>query len=88
MSSRQRLVPPVRCAGLYALHDNWSGAASAPQGTHEALQTRRQEQEVPAFRQAYQARTGVEKTISKVVRIQKLRRSRYDGLQRTQCNAS
>ncbi|GHO85114.1 hypothetical protein KSZ_31200 [Dictyobacter formicarum] len=55
-----------------------------PQGAHEALQARRQEQETSAFRQAYQARAGIEGTISQAVRAQGLRRSRYDGLQKTQ----
>lgn len=39
-----------------------------PQGAHEALRARRQEQDTSAFRQAYQARAGIEGTISQAER--------------------
>ena len=51
---------------------------------HEALQARRQEQETPAFRQAYQTRAGIEATLSQAVRGMGIRRARYDGLHKTQ----
>lgn len=55
-----------------------------PQAAHEALQARRQEQETPAFRQAYQTRAGIEGTLSQAVRRMGIRRARYDGLHKTQ----
>lgn len=55
-----------------------------PQAAHEALQARRHEQETPAFRQAYQARAGIEATLSQAVRGMGIRRARYDGLHKTQ----
>jgi transposase len=54
-----------------------------PQAAHEALQARRQEQETPAFRQAYQTRAGFEGTLSQAVRAMGIRRARYDGLHKT-----
>ena len=54
------------------------------QAAHEALQARRQEQETPAFRQAYQTRAGIEATLSQAVRGMGIRRARYDGLHKTQ----
>jgi transposase len=55
-----------------------------PQAAHEALQRRRQEQETTLFRQAYQTRAGIEGTLSQAVRGMGIRRTRYDGLHRTQ----
>jgi IS5 family transposase len=55
-----------------------------PQAAHKALQARRQEQETPAFRQAYQTRAGIEGTLSQAVRGMGIRRARYDGLHKTQ----
>jgi len=55
-----------------------------PQAAHEALQARRQEQETPAFGQAYQRRAGIEGTLSQAVRRMGIRRARYDGLHKTQ----
>jgi transposase len=55
-----------------------------PQAAHEALQARRHEQDTPAFRQAYQARAGIEGTLSQAVRGMGIRRARYDGLHKTQ----
>ena len=54
-----------------------------PQAAHQALQTRRHEQETPAFRQAYRNRAGIEGTLSQAVRGMGRRRSRYDGLHNT-----
>jgi transposase len=54
-----------------------------PQVAHQALQERRKEQETAAFRQAYQSRAGIEGTLSQAVRRTGIRRSRYDGLQKT-----
>ncbi len=54
-----------------------------PQAAHEALQARRAEQQTPEFRQQYATRAGIEGTHSQGVRRMGLRRSRYDGLQKT-----
>jgi transposase len=54
-----------------------------PQAAHEALQARRQEERTQAFRLAYQTRAGIEGTLSQAVRGMGIRRSRYDGLQKT-----
>jgi transposase len=54
------------------------------QAAHEALQARRHAQHTPEFRQAYQARAGIEGTVSQGVRRMGLRRSRYLGLPKTQ----
>jgi transposase len=54
-----------------------------PQGAHEALLSRRKEQETPAFRQGYTTRAGIEGTLSQGVRRMGLRRARYEGLQKT-----
>ncbi|MGZ3624527.1 MAG: IS1182 family transposase [Ktedonobacteraceae bacterium] len=54
-----------------------------PQAAHQALQTRRHEQEAPAFRQVYHHRAGIEGTLSQAVRGMGIRRSRYDGLHKT-----
>jgi len=54
-----------------------------PQAAHEALQARRQEQHTPEFRQRYEARAGIEGTLSQAVRGMGARRARYDGLQKT-----
>ncbi len=54
-----------------------------PQAAHEALQARRAEQQTPEFRQQYATRAGIEGTHSQGVRRMGLRRSRYDGVQKT-----
>jgi transposase len=54
-----------------------------PQAADFALQTRRQEQLTPEFRQQYATRAGIEGTLSQGVRGMGLRRARYDGLART-----
>jgi len=54
------------------------------QAAHEALQARRQAQQTPEFRQTYQARAGIEGTLSQGVRRMGLRRTRYFGLPKTQ----
>jgi transposase len=54
------------------------------QAAHEALQARRQEQVTSAFRQASQIRAGIEGTLSQAVRAMGIRRTRYDGLHKTQ----
>jgi transposase len=51
--------------------------------SYEALQARRQAQQTPAFRQQYQARAGIEGTLSQGVRALGLRRARYRGLAKT-----
>lgn len=50
---------------------------------HAALQTARQRQETPEFRERYKTRAGVEGTISQGTRSFDLRRSRYIGLAKT-----
>ena len=59
------------------------GLRIRPQAEHELLQQRRQEQQTPAFQQRYQARAGVEGTVSQGVRGHDLRQSRYIGLVKT-----
>jgi transposase len=55
-----------------------------PRQVHETLQLRRSEQGGKAFQQMYAPRAGVEATISQGVRRHGLRRSRYQGLEKTQ----
>jgi transposase len=55
-----------------------------PQAAHVALQARRQEEQTQQFRQTYQTRAGIEGTLSQAVRGMGIRRSRYDGLHKTQ----
>ncbi len=47
---------------------------------HSALQTRRQEQQTPAFRRRMKNRSAIEGTQSELVRAHGLRRARYRGL--------
>lgn len=49
----------------------------------EALQTARQREATPEFKKAYNARAGIEGTLSQAIRIADLRRSRYIGLAKT-----
>jgi transposase len=51
-----------------------------PQAAHEALQSRRQEQQTQEFRKQYALRAGIEGTLSQGVRRMGLRQARYDGL--------
>lgn len=53
------------------------------QAQHEALQKARRHQQTEAFRQRYQARAGVEGTVSQGVRAYDLRRTRFIGLAKT-----
>jgi transposase len=53
--------------------------ALLPQAQHEAVQTRRREQQTEAWQQAYAQRAGVEGLLSQGVRAFGLRRSRYIG---------
>jgi transposase len=50
---------------------------------HEALQQRRLFQQTAEFKQRYDARAGIEGTISQAVRVTDLRRCRYIGLAKT-----
>ena len=54
-----------------------------PRAEHEALQQRRSFQTTPAFQQRYNARAGIEGTISQAVRITDVRQARYVGLAKT-----
>lgn len=54
-----------------------------PRAEYGALQTARQRQETPAFRERYALRAGVESTLGQAVRVCDLRHSRYLGLART-----
>ena len=53
------------------------------QSEHEALHQRRQEQTTPAFKTRYDARAGIEGTLSLGVRNFGLRRARYRGQAKT-----
>jgi len=50
---------------------------------HEALQEARARQRTPEFKKQYQARAGIEGTISQAVRVTGLRKARYRGLIKT-----
>jgi transposase len=50
---------------------------------HEALQEARARQQTRDFKKQYQARAGIEGTISQAVRVTKLRKARYRGLIKT-----
>ena len=50
---------------------------------HEALKEARARQQTPEFKKQYQARAGIEGTISQAVRVTKLRKARYRGLIKT-----
>lgn len=50
---------------------------------HDAIQTARQRQVTPAFKEEYAIRAGIESTISQGVRAADLRRTRYIGLAKT-----
>lgn len=54
-----------------------------PQEQYEILEKARQRQKTEAFKSLYQARAGVEGTISQAVNSQGVRRARYHGLART-----
>ncbi|HEX2186293.1 MAG TPA: IS1182 family transposase [Chloroflexota bacterium] len=54
-----------------------------PKEQHLALQAARQYQTTPAFKMEYDARAGVEGTISQGLRVCALRRARYIGLAKT-----
>ena len=51
-----------------------------PRAQHEALQTARVHQTTDAFKARYDARAGVEGTLSQGIRVSDLRRARYVGL--------
>jgi transposase len=53
------------------------------QAEHEALQQRRIVQQTAEFKQQYDARAGIEGTLSQAVRVTDLRRARYIGLAKT-----
>ena len=54
-----------------------------PKAEHEALQARREFQTTAAFQQQYNARAGIEGTISQSVRRTDIRHTRYIGLAKT-----
>lgn len=54
-----------------------------PEEASQALESQRQLQHTPAFRQEYARRAGIEATISQAVRQTRIRRSPYCGLQKT-----
>jgi transposase len=72
---------PVRCDCIKSLTTG-RVLHLRPRAAHVALQQRRQEQRTPQFRQAYETRAGIEGTLSQGVRRMRLRRARYDGLQK------
>jgi transposase len=53
------------------------------QEAHQALVHRREEQRTPEFLDRYNRRAGIEGTISQAVRTTRMRRSPYQGLQKT-----
>lgn len=53
------------------------------QPMHEALQTARQREQTPEFKEQYKKRAGIEGTLSQGVRAFELRRSRYVGQAKT-----
>src|SRR5438067_10067136 len=80
----QRSVPLVRCAATARASSTTGRVLHVrPQAAHQALQTRRHEQETPAFRQAYRNRADTLGTLSQAVRGMGIRRSRYDGWHKT-----
>jgi len=54
-----------------------------PQAAHEALHTRRAEEQTEAFRQTYACRAGIEGTLAQGVSRSGLRQARYRGLRKT-----
>jgi transposase len=54
-----------------------------PEEAHQALVQRREEQSTPDFLKRYNRRAGIEGTISQAVRTTRMRRSPYQGLQKT-----
>jgi transposase len=54
-----------------------------PRTQHEALQKARQHQQTKEFKERYQARAGIEGTISQSVRVAGFRRARYVGQAKT-----
>lgn len=75
------------CAGCPVQEQCTRGARRTlsfrPQAQYEALQQRRREQHTPEFQAQYNARAGVEGTISQTVRQCGLRRARYRGRAKT-----
>ncbi|MGH2478755.1 MAG: IS1182 family transposase [Ktedonobacteraceae bacterium] len=55
----------------------------SPREIHEALQERRGQQREPAFQQEYARRSGIEGSLSEGVRAHGMRRSRYQGRDKT-----
>lgn len=53
-----------------------------PQPQYEALQAARQREATPGFYQVYARRAGIEGTLSRTIRVARLRRTRYIGLAR------
>jgi transposase len=54
-----------------------------PQAEYDMLQSARQRQQTPAFKQLYKKRAGIEGTLSQGTRSFELRRTRYIGLTKT-----
>lgn len=78
--------PPAACAACPVRQQCTRSQAEPrhmtlhPQAEHEALQQRRSFQTTPAFKAQYDARAGIEGTISQAVRVTDLRQARYVGL--------
>jgi IS5 family transposase len=75
-------VCPARSACTHSAHGPRE-ITVRPRAQHEALQRARQYQKTPEFKAEYQARAGIEGTLSQGLRIADLRRSRYVGLAKT-----
>lgn len=76
----------ARCANCAlrsrcVISDNMStGRSLTLRAHHELLQARRQEQQTPEFKKRFDARAGIEGTLSEMSRAHGLRQARYRGL--------
>jgi transposase len=59
-----------------------------PPAQHAALLAARRDQQTPAFKLRYNARAGIEGTLSEAVRVADLRHARYLGLAKTRLQAA
>lgn len=80
---KQCQVCPSRLDCTQAQSEHGRSISLLPYPQHLALETQRQYQQTPEFRQRYATRAGVEGSFSQGVRAFGLRRSRYIGLAKT-----
>jgi transposase len=74
---------PLRARCTTAQATGRSMTLRLPPERHELLLTARARQQTPAFREVYQARCGVEGTLSQTTRTTGMRRARYIGQRKT-----